>query len=200
MKPISPPSTTRRSERAAGAVLFATGAALALYTVVGLAPRMADLGSASPPVHGNAVMTLMIAGPVFLLVILATVACGWLLWRGRSGARTFAVAWILVGGLFAAQALAGFGNVLWAVRTAVAEPDRLLVRWPYLYWDPFLGSSVSGTPTESLPFGRLDDIAFWLPGVIAVAAVAVAVLLVAGRGKAPSGAASRDRGVPDTGI
>lgn len=183
--------TRRRWERAAGAVLFVAAAFLLVFTVVGLAPAVANLGAENEHLAGDATMTLMIAGPMLTIVVVFTLACAWLLWRGRHGARRLALAWIVAAGLFAAQALAGFGNVLWAVRAIVLEPDRLLVRWPFLYWDPFLGSNVSGTPTESLPYGRLDDIAFWLPGVIALVAIAVAVLLFAGRNaKSPEAKAS----------
>ncbi len=175
--------TTRsvnRPERAAGAVLAVAGVSLLFFTVVGLAPHVPDLGSANTSLAGAATMTLLIAGPMLAIVVLFTLACARMLWCGRRGAVTLTLVWIVAGGLFAAQALAGFGNVLWAIRAAVLEPARLLVRWPYLYWDPFLGSDVSGTPTEALPFGRIDDISFWLPGVIAVAAIGVALLLAMG--------------------
>jgi len=172
--------TRRRWDRAAGAALAVTGVILLVFTVVGLAPAVSNLGAWDEHLAGDATMTLMIAGPMLAVVVLSTLGCAWLLWRGWRGARSLALVWIVAAGLFAAQALAGFGNVLWAVRAVVLEPDRLLIRWPYLYWNPFLGSDVSGTPTESLPFGRLDDITFWLPGVIALAAIAVAVLLLAG--------------------
>jgi len=169
-----------RWHRAAGVVLAATGVFLLACTVVGLAPAVADLGAGDAHLAGDASMTLMIAGPMLAVVVLFTLWCAWLLWGGWRGASALALVWIAAAGFYAGSALTGFGNVLWAVRTVVIEPDRLLVRWPYLYWDPFLGSNVIGTPMESLPYGRLDDVAFWLPGVIAVVAIAVAVLLLAG--------------------
>ena len=172
--------TRRRWDRAAGAVLAITGVFLLVFTVVGLAPAVSDLGSTQGHLADEAVLNLAIFGPMLAVVILATLGCAWLLWRGWRGARALVLVWIVGAGLFAAQALVGFGNVLWAVRAVVLEPGRLLVRWPHLYWDPFLGSDVSGTPTEDLPYGRLDDITFWLPGVIAMAAIVVAVLLLAG--------------------
>ena len=172
--------TRYRWDRAAGAALAATGGFLLVFAVVGLAPAVADLGAGDEHVAGDATMTLMIAGPMLAVVVLFTLYCAWQLWRGSHGATALALVWIAAAGSYAGSALAGFGNVLWAVRTVVLEPDRLLVRWPYLYWDPFLGSNVIGTPMESLPYGRLDDVTFWLPGVIALAAITVAVLLLAG--------------------
>jgi hypothetical protein len=123
--------TRRRWDRAAGAVLAATGVFLLGFTVVGLAPAVSNLGSADEHLAGDATMTLMIAGPMLAVVVLATLGCAWLIWRGRRGARALVLVWVVGAGLFAAQDLGGGGNT-------------------------------------------------WLARVIAVAAIAVAVLLVAG--------------------
>ena len=173
-------TTPNRWHRAAGAVLAAVGVFMLAFTVVGLAPAVSDLGAGDSHVAGDASMTLLIAGPILAVVVLFTLCCAWLLWRGWRGATALALVWILAAGSYAWSALDGFGNVLWAIRTVIVEPDRLLLRWPYLYWDPFLGSDVSGTPIDALPYGRLDDVMFWLPGVIALAVIAVAVLLLVG--------------------
>ena len=134
--------TRRRWDKAAGAVLAVTGVFLLGFTVVGLAPAVSNLGSTNEHLAGDATMTLMIAGPMLALVVLATLGCGWLLWRGWRGAKALGVVWIIGAGLFAAQDLGGGGNT-------------------------------------------------WLARVIAIAAIAVAVLLVAGWV-----AKSRDPGVP----
>jgi hypothetical protein len=85
-----------------------------------------------------------------------------------------------VAGFVAWAVITGFGNGLWAVRVAVTEPGSWLIRWPHLYWDPFLSSGESGTPIESMPSAQLDDLAFWIPGVVGLGAFLVACLLVAG--------------------
>lgn len=123
--------TRRRWDRAAGAVLAVTGVFLLGFTVVGLAPAVSNLGSNDEHLAGDATMTLMIAGPMLTVVVLSTLGCAWLLWRGWRGARVLALVWIVGAGLFAAQDLGGGGNT-------------------------------------------------WLARVIAMAAIAVAVLLVAG--------------------
>ncbi len=123
--------TRRRWDRAAGGVLAVTGVFLLVFTVVGLAPKVSELGSTNEHLAGDATMTLMIAGPMLTVVVLSTLGCAWLLWREWRGARAFALVWIVGAGLFAAQDLGGGGNT-------------------------------------------------WLARVIALAAIAVAVLLVAG--------------------
>ena len=75
-------------------------------------------------------------------MVLATLGCAWLLWRGWGGARALVLVWIVGAGLFAAQDLGGGGNT-------------------------------------------------WLAKVIAVVAIAVAILLVAGWvAKSPEAAVS----------
>lgn len=75
-------------------------------------------------------------------MVLATLGCAWLLWRGWRGARALVLVWIVGAGLFAAQDLGGGGNT-------------------------------------------------WLAKVIAVVAIAVAILLVAGWvAKSPEAAVS----------
>lgn len=184
--------TRRRWAMAAGAVLAVTGAFLLVYTVVGLAPSVSNLGAGDEHLAGDAMMTMVFFGPMLAIVVLFTLGCAWLLWRGWRGATALAFVWIVAAGLYCWTMLTGFSNVLWAVRAVVLEPSRLLVHWPYLYWDPFLGTDVSGTPVENLPYGRLDDVAFWLPGIVAVGALLVVCFLLAGwatglvRGARPS--------------
>jgi hypothetical protein len=112
--------THRRWDRAAGAVLAATGAFLLVFTVVGLAPAVSNLRSGDVHLAGDATMTLMIAGPMLTAVVLATLGCAWMLWRGWRGATAIALVWIVGAGLFAAQDLGGGGNTWLARAIAVA--------------------------------------------------------------------------------
>ena len=96
----------RRWDRAAGAVLAVTGVFLLVFTVVGLAPAVSNLGSTDEHLAGDATMTLMIFGPMLAVVVLSTLGCAWLLWRGWRGAKALALVWIVGAGLFAAQDLA----------------------------------------------------------------------------------------------
>jgi hypothetical protein len=102
--------TRRRWDRASGAVLAITGVFLLVFTVVGLAPAVSDLGSTQGHLADEAVLNLAIFGPMLAVVVLSTLGCAWLLWRGWRGARALALVWIVGAGLFAAQDLAGGGD------------------------------------------------------------------------------------------
>jgi len=132
--------TRNRWDRAAGAVLAVTGGFLLAFTVVGLAPAVADLRAGDAHLAGDATMTLMIAGPMLAVVVLSTLWCAWLLWRGWRGATALALTWIVAAGLFA-----------------------------------------RGTLSAETSYGPVDPWTFWLARVLAIAAIAVAVLLSAGR-------------------
>ncbi len=124
--------THRRWERAAGAVLAVTGVSLLVFTVVGLAPAVSNLGSGNVHLAGDATMTLLIAGPMLTAVVLATLGCAWMLWRGWRGAWALALVWIVGAGLFAAQDLGGGGNT-WLARAiavaAIAVAVLLVAGW-----------------------------------------------------------------------
>ena len=172
--------TRSRTDRAAGAIIAFEGLFLLVLAAGTLARALPDLGSADPHVAGDAGMAVFIGGFPIGVAGLLTLFLALRLWRERPGAKVFAAALAAVAGLYSATMLTGFGNVLWAVRIIVFEPAAWLVRWPYLYWNPFLGTNVSGTPVESYPYGRLDDVAFWFPGIVAVGALLVACFLLAG--------------------
>lgn len=104
----------------------------------------------------------LVLGGVGLLTLFLAV---WL-WRRGRGARVFAATWVVVAGLFSWIMLWRPGNVLWAIWIMIFEPDAWSVRWPYFSWNAYLG--------------RLDDVFFWLSGIVAVGALLVACLLLAG--------------------
>ena len=113
-------------------MLAVTGVFLLVFTVAGLAPAVSDLGSTDEHLAGDATMTLMIAGPMLAVVILATLGCAWLLWRGWRGARALALVWIVGAGLFAAQDLGGGGHTSLArviALVAIAVAVLLVAGW-----------------------------------------------------------------------
>ena len=172
--------TRSRTDRAAGAIIAFEGLFLLVLAAGTLARALPDLGSADPHLAGDAGMALLIGGFPIGVAGLLTLFLALRLWRRRPGATVFAEAWVAVAGLFSLAMITGFENAMWAVRAIVLEPARLLVRWPYLYWNPFLGSDVSGAPVEGYPSARLDDPFFWFPAIVAVGALLVACLLLAG--------------------
>ena len=124
--------TRRRLDMAAGAVLAVTGVFLLVFTVVGLAPAVSNLGARDEHLAGDATMTLMIAGPMLAVVVLATLGCAWLLWRGWRGAKALALVWVVGAWLFAAQDLSGGGNSGLAgviAMAAIAVAVLLLAGW-----------------------------------------------------------------------
>ena len=172
--------TGSRTDRAAGAVLALEGLFLLVLGPATVAQALPLWLSTDPIVSFEIGLPRVLSGLALTLFGLLTLVLAWRLWRGGPAARVVATGLVALAGLYAGTALSGFGNVLWAMRSLVADPDRLLLRWPYLYWDPFLGSNVSGTPVENFPSGRLDDIAFWFPGLVALGALLVAAMLLAG--------------------
>ena len=166
--------------RATGVVLGAIGVLLIVFFIVGLAPAAIRAGDTDAHIAGDASMALMIFGPVFVVVALFTLACAWSLWRGMRGAAALGAIWVAAAGLYVMSALSGYGNALWMIQVAVLDSARLSVRWPYVYSDPYPDANEIGTPPASFPSARLDDLLFWLPAVVVIGAIVVAVLLLAG--------------------
>jgi hypothetical protein len=156
--------TRSKTDRAAGAILAFEGLLLLVVAAGPVAQALPDLGSGGRP----SFMTLsyfvdgFVVGGAGLLTILLAVR----LWRRGPGARIFAATWVVIAGLYSWITLSRGGNVLWAIRIMIFEPDAWLVRWPYFRWNVF--------------GPRLDDVVFWLPGIVAVGALLVACLLLAG--------------------
>jgi hypothetical protein len=156
--------TRSRTDRAAGAILAFEGLFLLAPAAGAVARALPGLGSGGKPgfmAFSDFVNGLVLAGVGLLTLFLAV----WL-WRRGPGARVFAATWVVVAGLYAWGMLWRGGNVLWAIWIMIVEPDTWGVRWPYFSWNVYLG--------------RLDDVFFWLPGIVAVGALLVACLLLAG--------------------
>jgi hypothetical protein len=170
----------RITDRAAGVVVALVGLFLLASALATLARALPDVASESEVVRWMIGAPELAGGLVLGIVAVLGVVLAGELWDGGSAARATAAALVVVAGVIASFAATGFGSVLWALRILVVDPEAWLVRWPYFYWNPFLGTDVVGTPVESLPYGRLDDPYFWLPGILAGGALLVGGLFVIG--------------------
>lgn len=156
--------TPSRTDRAAGAILAFEGLFLLAPAAGAVAQALPGLGSGGKP--GFIALSDFVSGLVLGGVGLLTLFLAVWLWRRGRGARVFAATWVVVAGLFSWIMLWRPGNVLWAIWIMIFEPDAWSVRWPYFSWNVYLG--------------RLDDVFFWLSGIVAVGALLVACLLLAG--------------------
>ncbi len=173
-----------RFDRAAAAILAVVGVSVVGWIAIAVVDAMPAIASDNPRQRDGALFGLILLGIPVLVGGLLTLLLAGRLWRGQPRTRNLALVWVVAAGLVSWMT-AGFGTILWAVRIAVLYPGAWSVRWPYIYYDPFFespapgGSPVVGTPADQLPSVRLDNVNFWLPGIVAVGALAVAGLLLA---------------------
>ena len=116
---------------------------------------------------------------LFVMVVVVPQAVGGLIsllgtrlvWRGSSGGVALALLWVSLAGLACAITFIATGNILSAVRMILVESGGWSVFWPELQIYPASGGTW---------FSRLDDVTFWIPGIVAVGAFLVAAFLLAG--------------------
>jgi hypothetical protein len=177
-------SPARGLNRAAAAILAVVGVAVVAWVAVAVVDALPAIASDNPRQRDGALFGLILIGIPVLVGGLLTLLFARRLWYGHRRARTLALVWVVAAGLVS-WITSGFGTILWAVRIMILFPGAWSVDWPYLYYNPFLespapgGVPVVGTPADQLPSVRLDNVYFWLPGIIAVGALAVAGLLMA---------------------
>jgi hypothetical protein len=161
---------TSRYGRAAGATLAAIGILLlagVAQVLVELLPLL--LGSEGEHMAGDAMLWVIIIGlPVTIAALLCLVPAYWL-WRGRRGGRALLALWLAGAALVCAVCWTAEMNILSIVRRVLFESSSPWVT----------GSSVcAGSPDGGFYCGQLDDPAFWLPGVLAVAGLVLLGILV----------------------
>lgn len=172
-------------DRAAAAILGVAGAAVVAWVAVAVVDALPAIASDNPRQRDGGLFGLILIGIPVLVGGLLTLLVARSLWRDHRPARTLALVWVVAAGIVCWMS-SGFGTLLWAAQILIRHPGALSLNWPYLSYNPFLGSSapggvpVVGTPADQLPSVRLDNLYFWLPGIIAVRALTVAGLLLAG--------------------
>ena len=166
-------ATRRRTDRAAAVVLATIGLALLVFVAIAVAgalPRMrGDEGE-----HAAGETLLAVVLPPVVLGGLLTLLIARRLWWGRPMGRAFAGAWTAVVGFACVPMAAANGSALHAARVVMFEAGMVSFRWPVL--------GVQPASFEDGPYYYLvDEISFWTPAIMAVGALLVAGLLLAGR-------------------
>jgi hypothetical protein len=169
---VSAMGTRRRTDRAAAVVLALGGVALLASAALTFAQVLpAILGAEGEHMAGDATLWVMLVSlPMTVGGLIALLGAG-LLWRGSSGGVTLALLWVAVSGLACAITFIATGNILSAVRMILVESGGWSVSWPELEIYPASGGTW---------YSALDDVTFWIPGIVAVGAFLVASFLLAG--------------------
>lgn len=168
--------TRRRTDRAAAAVLALGGVALLATAALTLAQGLpAILGAEGEHMAGDAWLWVILVGLPMTIAGLFTLLCAFMLWRGSQPGETVALVWAALAGLVCVALTASSGNILYAARVVLLESGT---------WSldgPMLGVQSASSTEGATYYGYLDDVTFWIPGIIAVGAILVASLLLAGR-------------------
>jgi hypothetical protein len=126
------------------------------------------LGGGGEHMAGDAALwVIIVVAPVAIDGLLALVA-SWLLWRGSPVGFGLALLWLALGGLALAITWESYGNIWGVTRMVVVESAAWSVQWPYLVT----------VPDGASYYASLDDVTFWLPGIVAVGVALVTVCLL----------------------
>lgn len=167
--------TRRRTDRAAAVVLAAIGLAMLVFVAIAVAealPRMR--GDEGEHAAGETIFSVILFLSPVVVGGLVTLLIARRLWRGRPMGRPFAVIWTAVVGFACVLMAAANWSSLHAARVVLFEAGLVSFRWPVLGVQP---ASFEDGPY----YYRVDEIWFWMPAIMAVAALLVAGLLLAGR-------------------
>ena len=158
-----------RWDGAAAATLAIAGVMLlgaAAVVLVSLLPEL--LGAEGEHLAGDATLyAISIVVPLSIGGLLALLAASDL-WRGSRDGIWLGLLWVGLAGV-ACAVVAGSGNILSALRVIVLESGSWSLAWPAL---------VVAAGDGATYYGRLDDPTFWIPGIVAVGAVAGACFLL----------------------
>jgi hypothetical protein len=171
-----------RTDRASEVTLLLVGVVVLAMAVVTAAeiPSYLDQAAQEPAAGTHAFTLLFLNAIPLALAGLLTFLVAQRLRRGRPGARSMALAWVATAAVTLAVGLTTFGGALWALRIVIFQPGGWLVRWPYFYERPRPEVDVVEPPVETWVSDRMDDLAFWFPGILAVGVLLLLGLLLAG--------------------
>jgi hypothetical protein len=164
--------TRSRTDRAAAIVLALGGVALLSSAALTFARALpAVLGAEGEYMAALATAGVMLIGLPMTVGGLIALLGARLLWRGSSGGVALALLWVAVMGWACAITFIATGNILSAVRMILVESGGWSLSWPGLQIYPASGG---------MWYSGLDDVTFWIPGIVAVGALLVFALLLAG--------------------
>lgn len=159
-----------RWDQAASLTLSAVGFSLLVVSLPTLARLLPDLlGAEGEHMAGDATLFVLIVVVPLAFAGLITLLVARLVWRGSRNGVALGLLWVGLAWLACAAATAGSGNLLSFARAMVLESGSWSLSWPEL--------GVTGSDGATY-YGSLDDPTFWIPGIVAVGALAVACFLL----------------------
>ncbi len=159
-----------RWDQAASVTLAVVGVLLLVVSLPTLARLLPDLlGAEGEHSAGDATLFVLIVVVPLAFAGLMTLILARGLWRGSRNGIALGLLWVGLAGLACAVVTAGSGNLLSFARAMVLESGRWSLSWPEL--------GVTGSDGATY-YGSLDDPTFWIPGIVAVGALAVACFLL----------------------
>ena len=168
--------TRRRTDRAAAAVLALGEVALLATAALTFAQGLpAILGAEGEHMAGDATLWVMLVGLPMTIAGLLTLLSALMLWRCSPLGETVALVWVALAGLVCVALTASSGNILYAARVVLLESGTWSLE------GPMLGVQSASSTEGATYYGYLDDVTFWIPGIVAVGVILVASFLLAGR-------------------
>jgi len=167
--------TRRRLDRAAAVVLAVAGVALLATSLVAFAQALPAMrGTEGEHMAGDATLWVMVIAVPMTVGGLATLLAASMLWRGSPMAGTVALAWVALAGLVCVFLTTSPGNILYAARVVLLESGTWSLE------GPMLGVQSASFTEGATYYGHLDKVTFWIPWIVAVGAILVACLVLAG--------------------
>ena len=164
--------TRSRTDRAAAVILVIVGVALLSSAAVTFVPELpAILGAEGEHMAGDATLWVLLTSLPMTVGGLIVLASARKLWRSSPLGRALALAFVVFAGLACTLVAAGYGNILSAAKGILLESGSWSLSWPML--------GVTGVDGATY-YGYLDNVTFWIPGIVALCALLVTCLLLAG--------------------
>jgi hypothetical protein len=165
-------ATRSRTDRAAAVILGIVGVALLSSAAVTFAPTLpAILGAEGEHMAGDAKFWLLLTSLPMTVGALIVLPSARKLWRSSPLGRALALAFVVFAGVVCVFLTTSPGNILYAAKGILLESGSWSLRWPML--------GVAGVDGATY-YGYLDNVLFWIPGIVALGALLVTCILLAG--------------------
>jgi len=168
--------TRHKADRAAAAVLAVAGVALLATTLVTFAQALPTiLGAEGEYMAGMAKLWVVVILLPMIVGGLLTLLSALMLWRSSPLGETVGLVWVALGGFVCVFLTTSPGNILYAARVVLLESGTWSLE------GPMLGVQAASFTEGATYYGYLDEVTFWISGVVAVGVILVASFLLAGR-------------------